>query len=85
MPVIVNFGIITTRTIRNNAGIFSGENVLFDWDSHTKTNQSSGNFSGNFVWNPMLINIINDHDFIDMPVRDVATAVANAPAIVKAF
>lgn len=69
MAFNINLNAINIGSVQNNAGVFTGENQQFGWDTHQK--QSSNAFLvGTFNTAPYNMNIITDNDVFDTPIGD---------------
>lgn len=62
----LNISMIKISMVQNASAVNIGKNLLFDWDSHSKTNQGLGNISGDKNRLEHLVNHVEDPDKIDL-------------------
>jgi len=68
MKTEIYLGKVNVASVRNNAGVFYGENVLRGWQTRVKGNAGIGRVSGDGNLIASRLNFLQDADFIDMPV-----------------
>ncbi len=70
MPVAIQIGFMKVGGIQSDSGVFFGENMQNGWDSHSKSNSAGNGATGDYNLAPSYLNLINDPDFIDVPIND---------------
>ncbi|PYI55453.1 hypothetical protein [Paenibacillus flagellatus] len=68
--LLVQFDRIVVNSIGTNAGIFVGTNLQYGWSSHSKTNASITDVTGDGNEVRGNVNVIYDNDLIDTPIDD---------------
>jgi len=85
MAVGIVTGFIQVNTLRTNATLSQGKNVLDSWAMNSKTNTALGEVSGNINLVPIGANILIDPDCIDTTIMDNGFNAALGPSIVEAL
>jgi len=70
MPDLIIFNFIAINGMQSNAAMMVGDNVASGWDSPSKNQLSQGLIFGAANAFPASFNLINDNDFVDVPIVD---------------
>lgn len=66
------FDSIRINQVSVNSGVFPGSNIQINWQSQTKVNSAQGTVIGEMNLLLYNINIVQDNDGIDMPIKTVS-------------
>lgn len=65
----IYLGKVNVASVRNNAGVFYGENTLRGGQTRAKSNAGVGRVSGDGNLIVSRLNLLNDPDVADMPAK----------------
>ncbi len=63
------FDSININNLSGNSGVFNGENTQSNWNSYIKNNFGQGSIIGKHNIFYQNVNVVEDNDLIDFPVR----------------
>ncbi len=66
-PKNIMFDSINVQSISACSGIFIGENVQYEWETHGKVNSGAGSMTGDYNIMVRVFNVVYDNDWIDFP------------------
>jgi len=70
VKTVICLGKVSIAGVRNNAGVFYGENALRGWQTRVKSNAGAGRVTGDGNLVVSRLNLLHDPDVVDMPVRN---------------
>lgn len=82
MGAVVNVGSIFIGSTANATGIFNGQNMQNDWDSHSSNMSTLGTMSGNRSIQASLYTVLWSTAVIGQPVLDQDIKANGSPLII---
>ncbi|MGQ9498344.1 MAG: hypothetical protein ACUVRC_04225 [Desulfotomaculales bacterium] len=70
MKTVICLGKVSIAGVRNNAGVFYGENALRGWRTRVKSNAGAGRVTGDGNLVVSRLNLLNDPDVVDTPAAN---------------